>query len=227
MSPERMNSKTGLFLVVAALAGAGCGASATQPQVAPVAAPVTRAGEELPGWTQRETWTDATTGTQLVYAVGMDEQLDAGEENSRAAASGRAREALARYVSVSVKTFLRRGGARDNATAATTTTVRTGDDRTRTQTTSNTTESTDRMLRAAEEISQETLHGVEVSFVMSERRGIVYALAQVPLARITEAFESAPSLSAEERARIHSNAAEARAAMTAAFEQPNGTPQAE
>lgn len=225
--PERIEEVTimqritvlGTQLLVLSLAGLACGGAQHTPQVAPVGEPVARQGEEMPGWTMRETWTDTDQGATYVYATGMDEGLDAGEESARAAASARAREALARYISVAVRSYLQRGGARDQAGSAARTVTRADGTSETTVATTRTIEETDRMLRAAEELAQQTLRGVEISFYISERRGVIYALGKVSLERLLNGFDQSPSLSDTERRRVRENRDEALAAMRQALEE--------
>jgi hypothetical protein len=193
----------------------GCGASlATE---VPRDATIEREGESLPAWTAWESWSEVHDGKTYVYAVGLDEDLYAGEDDARAAASIRAAEALARYIRTRTTAYVTRGGDRVVARSAQVSDAVDDGEHTRSVQTDRAADTSDRLARAVETLARGTLHGVETVFVISERRGVVYARARAELTTLLDGFE-AESMRAEQHEDAQARFSEARALMRKAVE---------
>jgi hypothetical protein len=196
---------------------AGCGHS-LHSEVPEADQVVEREGEDVPAWTTWENWTEPHGDKTYLFAVGIDEDLDAGEDDARAAASARASEALARYVLNRVTTYVTRGGDRIVARAARHTDRIDEGDHERDREAARSVESQDRLARAMEALSSVKLHGVETTFFLSERRGVVYARARVELGTLLDGLATDSALGAQQREEARATFAETRALMLQALE---------
>lgn len=176
-----------LWIGLLLLCAVGCGAGTPRTQ--------------MPSWVNRESGVADEGYQTFAFGVGIDEHVSLSEDEARAAASSRAREALARYLEVRVSSFLDRVSER--ATAAATASAGGAP-----PAEARGAVATDAMTRTAREITEQTLAGAEVDLAFDRERGVVYARARISTARLLDA--SAAAVEPDEQAWIASHHDEAQ-----------------